>query len=96
LLIFKWWRIVLIIIVLPLPQLPRRYGHFAEEEVLDVVVLVVVVLVVVIVTGVGKGRSIDGGMDGSSAPVADFLRHRLLQRGEDEGDLNGGRSTGNG
>ncbi len=79
---------------MPLPQLPRRYGHFAEEEVLDVVVLVVVV--VVNVTGVGKGRSIDGGMDGSSAPVADSLRRRLSQRGEDEGDLNGGRSTGNG
>ncbi len=93
-LIFKWWRaIIIIILILPLPELPRWYGHFAKEGVLDVIILVVIV---VIVAGVSKGCSIDGGTDGSSVPFADSLRHRLSQRGEDEGDLNGGKSTGNG
>jgi hypothetical protein len=51
----------------------------------------------VVLAGVDKGCCINGGMDGSSAPVADSLRHRLLQRGKDGGlDLSGGgkRSTG--
>jgi hypothetical protein len=50
----------------------------------------------VVVAGVGKGRCINGGMNGSSAPVANYLRRRLSQRGKDGGDLSGGgkRSTG--
>jgi hypothetical protein len=50
----------------------------------------------VVVARVGKGCCINGGMDGSSAPVADSLRRGLLQRGKDGGDLSGGgkRSTG--
>ncbi len=50
----------------------------------------------VVVTEVDKGRCIDGGTDGSSAPVADSLKRGLLQRGKDGGDLSGGgkRSTG--
>ncbi len=49
-----------------------------------------------VVARVNKGRCINGGTDGSSASVANPLRRRLLQRGEDGGDLSGGgkRSTG--
>ncbi len=50
----------------------------------------------VVVAGVGNGCCIDGGTDGSSAPIANSLRRELLQRGKDGGDLSGGgkRSTG--
>jgi hypothetical protein len=50
----------------------------------------------VVVAGVDKGRCIDGGMNGSSAPVANSLRCGLSQKGKDGGDLSGGgkRSTG--
>ncbi len=49
-----------------------------------------------VVAGVNKGRCINGGTDGSSAPVANSLRCGLLQRGKDGGDLSGGgkRSIG--
>jgi hypothetical protein len=49
----------------------------------------------IVVAGVGKGRWINGGTDGSSALVVDSLRCKLLQRGKEGGDLSSGgkRST---